>query len=242
MRSTLLLTMAFGLLLVLFSYQRLQPESSPVARGAAHASSQPCADSSCQAEIAGQLHRCDELSAKTSCADVAAYWSAVALQHKRPSRLALSPENRLLQGEILASQKNCFRCHGQLGQGGIANPGALKGYIPGYFGQDFVNLTEGGKRSVILEWITTGTSTTLTSSVLTGGLARFFLARQAISMPAFSELTNAELELLVDYIVSLNELGPLDVETVARYAAATASPGVLTNANPPTDYVSQSVR
>lgn len=204
-------------------YDRLVPESSPIARGAAHAAEHPCVDNACSAELKGFNHRCEYLEGHTSCADVAAYWYAMRLHRAMDLRLAQAPDNQLLLAEQLARQRNCFRCHGQLGQGGIANEGALKGYIPGYFGRDFGSLTEGGSAEAVAEWISTGSSRALTEHPLTGFLAEYFLHRQAVSMPDFSSLPEQEIELLTKYVLALNALGPLDSPGVEYYAEMTVS-------------------
>jgi hypothetical protein len=136
-------------------------------------------------------------------------------------RIHAAPRNRLLKGEHLARRLHCFRCHGELGQGGKDNAGALKGYIPGYFGNDFQRLTDNARLQIVSEWITSGAATVVTEHPLTGGIARWFLARQEISMPRFSNLSGADLALLVDYVVELSRYGPLDEAGLARYAHAT---------------------
>lgn len=148
----------------------------------------------------------------------------MGLRREIDVRLARAPDNRLLLGERLARERNCFRCHGELGQGGIRNAGALKSYIPGYFGRDFGRLTSGGRREIVTEWISTGSSRALTEHPVTGFIAQFFLNRQAVSMPIFSSLPEHELELLTDYVIALNALGALDVTGVANYAAMTERP------------------
>ena len=207
-------------------FHRLMPESSPIARGAEHAAKQPCSDSMCRAEIEGRNHRCEELATDTSCTDVSAYWHAMGLRREIDMRLAQAPDNRLLQGERLARERNCFRCHGELGQGGITNAGALKNYIPGHFGRDFSSLTSDGRKEVVAEWISTGSSRALTGHPVTGFIAQFFLNRQAVSMPNFSSLPAHEIELLTEYVIALNAMGALEVAGVANYAAMTVLPDV----------------
>lgn len=222
LRLCLLGALLIGLaVLVENLYQRLEPETTPIARGAAHAAVHRCGDSSCREELQGQSHRCEDLAKHTACADVAAYWRAVRLNREMNSRLRLAPDNPLLQGERIARERNCFRCHGELGQGGMANPGALKGYIPGYFGRDFRSLTDDGRPEIVREWIATGSSRALTDHPITGSVADYFLKQQAVSMPSFASLPAAEIELLTAYVIALNLLGSLDAKGVARYAALT---------------------
>ena len=208
------------------AYEWLAPESSPVARGAAIAARLRCADPTCRAERQRGSSTCRESGADTACADTDAYWRAIQLKHDLATRLQAAPDNRLLKGERVARQRHCFRCHGQLGQGGYVNAGALKGYIPGYFGRDFRTLTDGGRKAVVREWIETGTSATLTSQPITGWIASHYLDNQTVAMPSFSGLAEAEIDLLADYVIALNAFGPLDIERLEDYANATA----ITNA------------
>jgi cytochrome c553 len=204
-------------------FTRLIPESSPVARGAAYAASHQCADTSCSAERRGDSSVCEHLDGEVQCKDVSAYWDAVELKHQATQRQAAAIDNRLLQGEILARQYNCFRCHGELGQGGLDNAGSLKGYIPGYFGKDFELLTDGAREDVVREWIVTGSNHQLVGRPVTGFMAQFFLDRQAISMPSFSSLSSAELDLLASYVIALHNFGPLDKAGLRRYVEATST-------------------
>jgi len=75
----------------------------------------------------------------------------------------------------------CFNCHGPMGTGGVANPGSLKGYIPGFFGEDYDELVPG--RSDLQEWITDGVSKAMADNPIAAAL----LASQAIKMPAYGE-------------------------------------------------------
>jgi mono/diheme cytochrome c family protein len=43
-------------------------------------------------------------------------------------------------GAELATELGCAHCHGPLGAGGVANPGSFKGYVPGFWGEDFDEL------------------------------------------------------------------------------------------------------
>ncbi len=201
----------------------LSPESSPVGRGATIAAARRCADPQCRDELSGSAPLCEDLPDGAACADVSAFWIAARLKHNLEQRLQVAPQNELLHGERLARERNCFRCHGELGQGGLVNAGALKGYIPGYFGSDFRALTNGGDRNAVREWIMTGSSRALTERPLVGFFARFFLERQAISMPRFSSLPAVEIERLTDYVIALNTYGPLDSVGLKEYAIDTAA-------------------
>ena len=98
-------------------------------------------------------------------------------------------------GHAIAERAGCFRCHGPGGRGAGRNPGSLKGYIPPWDGADFAELVadDGELRA----WILDGRPPRLQAN----RLARFFLDRQAIRMPAFrGEVTEEELEAIETYI------------------------------------------
>ena len=88
-----------------------------------------------------------------------------------------------------------FAVHGPGGRGATRNPGSLKGYIPPWDGSDFAELVEDDAE--LREWILVGRPQGLQANPL----ARFFLDRQAIRMPAFRGLiTDEELPALEAYI------------------------------------------
>lgn len=125
----------------------------------------------------------------------------------------------LTAGDRLSRQHGCYQCHGELGQGGVRNPNSFKGYIPGFFGRDFRKLTAGGDAAEIRHWIDEGRGRAIEEG-WTGRLARRFFEGQTIGMPAYRErLTEAEKQVLVDYLLWLNARGPLsaqDVEEIAQ--------------------------
>ncbi len=125
------------------------------------------------------------------------------------------------EAEQLARAHACFDCHGPFGQGGVENPGSLKGYIPGFFGTDFDLLTRDGNETDVLEWIRDGAA----AAFLAQGIgpiepAVWFTDAQTVKMPAFGEfLDEEELALLTDYVLHLRSLGPLDAAAIeARFA------------------------
>jgi len=96
------------------------------------------------------------------------------------------------KGHAVAERLGCFRCHGPGGRGAGSNPGSLKGYIPPWDGRDFAELVV-DKRE-LREWILGGRPQRLQMNAV----ARFFLDRQAIRMPAFrGQITEEELLALV---------------------------------------------
>jgi mono/diheme cytochrome c family protein len=104
------------------------------------------------------------------------------------------------KGHAVAERLGCFRCHGPGGRGAGSNPGSLKGYIPPWDGADFEELV--ANDGELREWILAGRPQRLQANPL----ARFFLDRQAIRMPAFrGQLTAEELRSLEAYIGWLRE-------------------------------------
>jgi mono/diheme cytochrome c family protein len=98
-------------------------------------------------------------------------------------------------GYAIAERLGCFGCHGPGGRGAGGNPGSLKGYIPPWDGPDFAELV--ANDGELREWILGGRPQRLQANAL----ARFFLDRQAIRMPAFrGQLTEGDLRALETYI------------------------------------------
>ncbi|HKJ25282.1 MAG TPA: c-type cytochrome [Myxococcota bacterium] len=149
-------------------------------------------------------------------ADLAAWIAVVQLEadragHPAAARTPVGAAERL-------ARRNCFGCHGDLGQGGTANPGSLKGYVPGFFGRDFDALTRGGDPAVVREWIRDGAPEAFHSGLSLLRLGAWLTARQQVQMPAYARtLRPEEVEALVAYLALLRSLGPLEAEDVARY-------------------------
>jgi mono/diheme cytochrome c family protein len=98
-------------------------------------------------------------------------------------------------GAELAAQNGCFACHGPLGAGGLPNPGSLKGYIPGFGGEDFDELVESDDE--LRAWIADGGIPRLRNDAA----ARFFLNRQRVQMPAFGKfLAPGDVDALMAYV------------------------------------------
>jgi cytochrome c553 len=217
--------------LLLATAYRMAPESSPVARGAASPGVYSCLgchgmddqkspnDRALSCERRSLEHQ--NLEYEGRCEDLLAFFATVLVRNSFEERIGDPAANRLLAGEQLARSYYCFQCHGELGQGGFPNKGALKGYIPGFFGRDFRALTNNGSSSGIEAWITRGTNPDLTGRLIEGPIAAFFIERQAIHMPSFDSRSGRELNLLVDYVSVLNRLGPMDVARVMEYERLT---------------------
>jgi mono/diheme cytochrome c family protein len=98
-------------------------------------------------------------------------------------------------GRQVALKYGCFNCHGPQGRGSMPNVRAFKGYIPAWDGADFPELARDDAE--VREWVLDGRPRRLQGS----RLARFFLDRQPIQMPAYrGHVTEAELQGLIAYI------------------------------------------
>lgn len=111
-----------------------------------------------------------------------------------------------------------------MGQGGFPNEGALKGYVPGYFGKDFLALTDGAAPDAVRSWIRDGVNPRLLDRTFHGPLAAYFIRRQAVQMPTFDSLSELELDLLVDYVTELHSFGPMNVRALREYEQRTRLP------------------
>lgn len=150
---------------------------------------------------------------RLSSDEIAHLMAYIALLEHREAARSRPPQS---PGEELARRYSCFTCHGELGQGGVDNPGSLKGYVPGFFGNDFLALTKGGDRQQVLEWIRDGASESFLNQGFAGIYpARYFSERQAIQMPAYRDrLNEEELEALTDYVLELHALGSLSAAQI----------------------------
>ena len=127
-----------------------------------------------------------------------------------------NPDQLFIAGDRLARKYGCYQCHGELGQGGIANPDSLKGYIPGFFGKDFSVLTAHGDRHEVLYWIDHGRGQAIEAGML-GRIAKYYMEGQSTKMPGYrDQLTAVEKELLADYLLLLDKKGPLTAKDVEK--------------------------
>jgi mono/diheme cytochrome c family protein len=108
----------------------------------------------------------------------------------------IAPSDELAaQGQDLAYRFGCFNCHRPMGYGSSRNLGSLKGYIPGWWGNDFRDLVHNDTE--LREWILDGETARLRDHPL----ARFFIRSQRVSMPAYRAfLTNIQLAALMRYV------------------------------------------
>ncbi len=104
------------------------------------------------------------------------------------------------EGRKIATRLGCFGCHGPSGMGGVNNPGAFKGHIPPWDGEEFDELVRDEQE--LRQWILYGKIERL----MRNPAARYFLERQKTPMPAYHDhISDAELDLLVRYIQWLRE-------------------------------------
>jgi mono/diheme cytochrome c family protein len=104
-------------------------------------------------------------------------------------------DERAAEGREIAARFGCFNCHGPQGRGSPPNVRSLKGYIPSWDGPDLPELAQ--DEGEIREWILDGRPRRLLES----RVARYFLQRQPIQMPAYrGHLKPEEVDGLVAYI------------------------------------------
>jgi mono/diheme cytochrome c family protein len=113
----------------------------------------------------------------------------------------LYPEEELAaRGMDIALTSGCFACHGDMGGGGVANPGSLKGYVPGFWGQDFSELVRDDDE--LIEWIREGRIARLAGNPI----ARRFLETQVIQMPAYKTFLDPdEIEAVAAAVRWINQ-------------------------------------
>ena len=111
-------------------------------------------------------------------------------------------EEKARQGLEVARRMGCFGCHGELGMGGRDNPGSLKGYIPGFMGDDFRELVRDDDE--LREWIRRGHLDRIDRHPIGG----WFTRRQLVEMPAFAQfLSDDESAALVALVKWINAGG-----------------------------------
>lgn len=237
MRSTkfCVLIVSAPALLLLFAWAiyRISPESAPVARGAAYADGRACGG--CHGDPENPLadandNDCSNINTMSwhpeyavQCTDVMAYFEAVRLRRNFDDRAQIKIDSSLTAGEQLARKYHCFQCHGQLGQGGFENAKSFKGYVPGYFGTDFKILTRNADPDSVREWIMHGIDSAILEKPVIGRVAEFFFTRQAVNMPSYKSLEPEEIETLVNYVIALNQFGPMTAQNVRSYGESSRS-------------------
>lgn len=225
-----LIVVAVAALLVLIVWlaYRILPESAPVARGAAYAQIRSCIDCHGQPDNPATDSNntdCSDINQMTwhpeyevSCSDVLTYFETVRLRRNSKMPVQKNGDKTINAGELLARKYHCFNCHGPLGQGGFKNAKSFKGYVPGYFGRDFNILTRNGDPESVRQWIKYGMDPEILKNPITGPIAQYFFDRQAIRMPSFKSLDANEIDILVDYVIALNQYGAMSANAVRVYA------------------------
>ena len=105
----------------------------------------------------------------------------------RPASGLLYPEDdQAARGLDLAVEQGCFACHGDMGGGGVQNPGSFKGYIPSFWGSDFTELVRSDDE--LIEWIAKGKIKRFTENPV----ARVYVEGQVIQMPAYENFLDPE--------------------------------------------------
>ena len=126
-------------------------------------------------------------------ADLMVYFRAV-------SGLVTPPDEVAAQGQDLAYRLGCFRCHGPMGAGSSENPGSFKGYIPGWWGNDFRDLVRSDDE--LRDWILDGEVARLRDNPI----ARYFISHQRVYMPAYRHfITDQQLHALMHYVRWVND-------------------------------------
>ncbi len=99
----------------------------------------------------------------------------------------LFPDDELAtRGAELALELDCAACHGPHGAGGVPNPGSFKGYIPGFWGEDYAELVQSDDE--LRQWIADGSIPRIADHPV-GGV---FFRRQAAKMPAYGRFISPE--------------------------------------------------
>jgi len=104
-------------------------------------------------------------------------------------------EDLAARGGDLATELSCFACHGPLGAGGLPNPRSFKGYVPGFWGDDFDDLVRSDDD--LRTWITKGEI----QRIAEHPIGSRFLRRQVIKMPAYGRfVSDADVAALMAYV------------------------------------------
>ena len=107
------------------------------------------------------------------------------------SQFGVPDEPLAAEGRDLAIRFGCLGCHGPEGRGLVRNPGSLTGYVPAWDGADWSELVR--DEAEFRGWVLDGAPPRLSGNPV----ARRFLDRQAIRMPAYrGRLEDRDVEAL----------------------------------------------
>jgi mono/diheme cytochrome c family protein len=114
------------------------------------------------------------------------------------------PADSLAQAGLRRAQAlGCAGCHGPGGRFGRPNPGSLRGYVPSWDGRDFPDLVR--SRAEFGEWVERGLSRRFERNAL----ARFFIGRATVKMPAFERhLEPSDVDALWAYVLWFRSQSP----------------------------------
>ena len=137
----------------------------------------------------------EEVLSEAQIADLVAFTAAV-------ERVELAGGEVAAKGREVGWKYGCLVCHGVEGSGGLANPGSLGGFVPGFVGANFTDLVR--DEAEFREWVLDGNSRRLEANPV----ARHFLRRQSIAMPAYRGLvSDEEVGQLWAWVEALREDG-----------------------------------
>jgi mono/diheme cytochrome c family protein len=104
-------------------------------------------------------------------------------------------DSTVIRGRDRIAALGCIGCHGPGGRLARRNPGSLKGYVPSWDGADFPELVL--DEAEFREWVERGVSRRFERNPI----ARFFLDRAVLKMPAFrSHLEDDDVDALWAYV------------------------------------------
>ncbi len=120
-------------------------------------------------------------------------------------RLRAAESTAALRGEAVARQQGCFSCHGLEGHGGVADPGARGGLVPGWDGLTVA--TYARNEGEVLEWILDGRPVRLKDVDIHAG------RKPLLPMPAYrNKLSRQEL---ADFMVYFRAVSAFDTNITA---------------------------
>ena len=111
---------------------------------------------------------------------------ALVAYYMATAQLDPVPDTEAAKGRDLVRHYRCESCHGVAGSGGVLNPGSYKGYVPGWLGADYPELVRGEPE--MRQWILEGGIERFTND----RVARFFIDRQRLQMPAYKTALTPE--------------------------------------------------
>jgi len=126
----------------------------------------------------------------------------VAYLRATSDQLLPERDERATRGGELVTEYRCFTCHGPLGAGGVPNPGSFKGYVPGFWGEDYDELVRSDEE--LHAWIADGEITRITEHPVGG----YFFRRQAAKMPAYGKFLSPEDVEAIEAYVKWIRTGP----------------------------------